>query len=235
MKKMEKLVAVAVACSLLFVALVAVAHAERGSDIAPEYSGAEEGKGEGGKDVSKPTGNGAEQDRNDPDDDGHGPDRGDDTRDDEDWNNGCGNDADRIDDNEGLCGRPHDKPQIPVMPIVSRPPEPIVEDEFPTQRVCWRSEGNAVEFFHEADSYNEEMVLGEAWNYFCYDFAPGRYNVLAWNNITGHGPFAPRYLIVVEQALGYTIEVQNPFWGTLDYGMVTITRIRPAINGMAQY
>ena len=54
------------------------------------------------------------KDRNDPDDDGHGPDRGDGTRDDEDWNNGCGNDEDRDDDNEGWCGKP--KPEKPIQP-----------------------------------------------------------------------------------------------------------------------
>ena len=43
----------------------------------------------------------------DPDDNGKGPDRGTGGRDTEDGNNGCGNDSDRADDNEGWCGNKH--------------------------------------------------------------------------------------------------------------------------------
>jgi hypothetical protein len=46
--------------------------------------------------------------QSDPDDDGRGPDRGDGGPDRADGNNGCGNDADRSDDNEGWCGNKHD-------------------------------------------------------------------------------------------------------------------------------
>jgi hypothetical protein len=45
--------------------------------------------------------------QSDPDDNGNGPDRGEGGQDTADGNNGCGNDADRSDDNEGWCGNKH--------------------------------------------------------------------------------------------------------------------------------
>ncbi len=48
-----------------------------------------------------------------PDNDGRGPDRNESGRDKvEDGNNGCGNDADRMDDSEGWCGKPKDDAEV---------------------------------------------------------------------------------------------------------------------------
>jgi hypothetical protein len=60
--------------------------------------------------IAGPKGNGATKGnaQSDPDDNGKGPDRGDGGPDRADGNNGCGNDADRSDDNEGWCGNKHD-------------------------------------------------------------------------------------------------------------------------------
>ena len=76
-----------------------------------------------GKDKSVENGNSGNQGNSssDPDDDGRGPDRSNGGADkpngpggvdlaDQDGNNGCGNDDDFEDDNEGWCGKPKDKP-----------------------------------------------------------------------------------------------------------------------------
>lgn len=75
--------------------------------------------------------------QSDPDDDGRGPDRSNGGIDqpggtggvdkvDQDGNNGCGNDDDFEDDNEGWCGhKPHNDPPV-VPPVVTPPPDVVV-------------------------------------------------------------------------------------------------------------
>jgi hypothetical protein len=96
---------VVVAVVLLIAAAPSPAHHKAGHEHGRSSASAEHGKsGVQGKSES------------DPDDDGHGPDRsnggadkpggpGEEDVTDQDGNNGCGNDADFEDDNEGWCGR----------------------------------------------------------------------------------------------------------------------------------
>ena len=101
----SKFVSVLVLVVLLFVMCAGVVDAGE-----PAYSGTEPGKGEGG-----PVGE--DKWNNDPDDTPNGPDRGDGTVDAVDWNNGCGNEVDRTDDNEGLCRGG----SLPPAPVVVKP------------------------------------------------------------------------------------------------------------------
>jgi hypothetical protein len=151
---------------------------------SPAHRGTEEGKGEGVPPLA--VGN---PDRNgDPDDDGKGPERGDGTVDKEDWNHGCGNDADREDDNEGVCG-PH-KPQKPPGEL---PLKKVVDPQETTGPVCkvvmW---GRTPELFpgwvDVRDPDSEKFVLGEAHGYLEYVVERGtELQVLWWDRALGHG------------------------------------------------
>ena len=107
----KKLVSVLVLVAVLFVMCAGVVNAEK-----PSYNGAEHGNGRPPSHAN--AGGRGDKWNNDPDDDGRGPDRGDGSVDDWDWNNGCGNDPDRDDDNEGWCGRP--KSVQPTEPTKTR-------------------------------------------------------------------------------------------------------------------
>lgn len=126
----------------------------------------------------------------DPDDNAKGPERGDGTADLQDWNNGCGNDEDRTDDNEGWCGRGPESP--PVNPRVS-PPRPIISPVRPVHHNCtvilW---GETPEVFHGGidvrNPANEKFVLAEANGYLEFHGNDGtEYQVLWWDNALGHG------------------------------------------------
>ena len=157
---------------LVFALLVVVAEpvfAEK-----PSFNGASHGNGR------PPSHAKGRSDRNhDPDDDGNGPDRGDGSVDDEDFNNGCGNDEDRADDNEGWCGRP--KPVKPVEPV-----EPIWKT---CNLVLW---GETPEVFDaKLDARNpasEEFVIAEANGYLKLTLPWGfRGKVLWFDEALGHG------------------------------------------------
>lgn len=130
---------------------------------APTYDGAEHGNGRPPEHAN--AGGRSDKWNNDPDDDGNGPDRGDGSVDDWDWNNGCGNDADRSDDNEGWCGRPHET--TPVIP----PPERIPPSKLPVERrtckvVLWGETPELFEAGHDlTDGSVEKFLIAEAHDY----------------------------------------------------------------------
>jgi len=120
----------------------------------------------------------------DPDDNGKGPDRGDGTSDLEDWNNGCGNDEDRDDDNEGWCGgKPHHVPVIP--PPEKRPVAPVHHN------CTVRLYGRTPEVFENIDvrnPANEQYVLAESSGYLEFHGNDGTtYKVLWFDAFLGHG------------------------------------------------
>jgi len=186
-KTVVKIVVVAVLIlaflAAMFVADVMNAHADK-----PAWKGAENGNGKppdhakaGGR-VGKWNG--------DPDDNGRGPERGDGTVDDEDWNHGCGNDEDRDDDNEGLCGRPRVEP--PTKPttggIESIPKK--VQPPKPTCKVVLI--GRTPELFPAnvdvRDPGNEVHLLAEAHGYLSYVVEPGTDLLVLWfDDALGHG------------------------------------------------
>ena len=151
---------------------------------SPAYSGTEEGKGEGVPPlvVGNPDRNG------DPDDNGKGPERGDGTVDKEDWNHGCGNDADREDDNEGVCG-PHKSQKPPVELPLETPVNPQEKTGPVCKVILW---GRTPELFpgwvDVRDPENEKYVLGESHGYFEYVVERGtQLQVLWWDQALGHG------------------------------------------------
>lgn len=198
--------------AIVIIGLLVPAYVADVNAAAPAYSGAEEGKGEGVPPLA--VGN---PDRNgDPDDNGKGPERGDGTVDKEDWNHGCGNDADREDDNEGVCG-PH-KPQKPADEL---PVEPKVKVDPPktARPVCkvvlW---GRTPELFpgwvNVRDPDNEKLVLGEAHGYLEHVVERGtELQVLWWDQALGHGgAFVEKFICnasdvtLIEPRLGYAMK-----------------------------
>ena len=81
------------------------------------------------------------------------------------------------------------------------------------RRVCWHSTGS-VEVWDNLSSFGDEsQIIGEAEDVFCWDAQIGAtYYILIWTSANGHG--GPQYSLTVTTA-GSTIEVYNPFWGTL--------------------
>ena len=157
---------------------------------APAMRGAEPGKGEGVPPQSNPNGN------SDADDNGRGPERGDGTVDKEDWNNGCGNDEDRDDDNEGVCGPHRETPESPTVSILDDPPRPSIVTT-PCKVVLW---GSTPELFpgwvDVRNPANEKFVLGESHDYFEYVVERGtELQVVWWNRALGHGgSFVERFV-----------------------------------------
>jgi len=149
---------------------------------APAMRGDEPGKGEGVPPHTNPHGN------SDADDNGRGPERGNGTVDKEDWNNGCGNDEDRDDDNEGVCGPHREKPQSPTVSISKKPPNPPIAIT-PCKVALW---GSTPELFpgwvDVRNPANEKFVLGESHDYFEYVVERGtELQVVWWNQVLGHG------------------------------------------------
>ena len=149
---------------------------------APAMRGDEPGKGEGVPPHTNPHGN------SDADDNGRGPERGNGTVDKEDWNNGCGNDEDRDDDNEGVCGPHQEKPQSPTVSISKKSPRPSIVI-MPCKVVLW---GSTPELFPGGvdvrNPDNEKFVLGESHDYFEYVVEQGtELQVVWWNSARGHG------------------------------------------------
>lgn len=101
----------------------------------------------------------------------------------------------------------------------------VVDDGW-TRRVCFISQGNAVEFFSEEHDYDERHVIGESWDVHCEDLAGGRYVIRPWNAIWGHGPRAPKYLVIVEEP-GDTVFIYNPYrvGEVVDFGGVVVERL----------
>jgi hypothetical protein len=180
----------------------------------PAYSGAEDGKGEGVPPLA--VGN---PDRNgDPDDNGKGPERGDGTVDKEDWNHGCGNDEDREDDNEGVCGlhKPGEPPA--EQPPAEWPPE-MVKPREEARPVCkvllW---GRTPELFpgwvDVRNPDNEKFVFTESHGRVEYVVERGtELQVLWWDAALGHGgAFVERFVCdavevtLVEPTLQHDIE-----------------------------
>ena len=153
-----------------------------GASAAPAMRGEEPGKGEGIPPQTNPNGNA------DADDNGRGPERGDGTVDKEDWNNGCGNDEDRDDDNEGVCGPHREKPESStvIIPKTSRKPPVVIR---PCKVILW---GSTPELFPAwvdvRNPESEKFVLGESHSYFEYVVERGtELQVLWWNPTLGHG------------------------------------------------
>lgn len=149
----------------------------------PAWRGDEPGKGEGVPPQTNPHGN------SDADDNGRGPERGDGTVDKEDWNNGCGNDEDRDDDNEGLCGPHREKQQSPTAITSKKSPTPPIITSTPCKVILW---GNTPELFpgwvDVRNPANEKYVLGESNGHFEYVVERGtELQVLWWNQVLGHG------------------------------------------------
>jgi len=186
--------------AILIVGFLVPAYVADVNAAAPAYRGAEDGKGEGVPPLA--VGN---PDRNgDPDDNGKGPERGDGTVDKEDWNHGCGNDADREDDNEGVCG-PH-KPQqpsieLPLDTTVTVDPQKTLEPPTTVRPVCKVVlYGRTPELFpgwvNVRDPDNEKYVLGESHGYLEYVVERGtELQVLWWDQALGHGgAFVERFV-----------------------------------------
>ena len=169
-----------------FLVLVCVADVR----AAPAMRGDEPGKGEGVPLQTNPHGN------SDADDNGRGPERGDGTVDKEDWNNGCGNDEDRDDDNEGVCGPHREKPQPPTAITTKKPPRPPTSIT-PCKVVLW---GRTPELFPAwvdvRNPDNEKHVLGESNGYFEYVVERGtELQVVWWDPVLGHGgAFVERFV-----------------------------------------
>lgn len=171
----RKLVSVLVLVAMLFVMCAGVVNAEK-----PSYNGAEHGNGRPPSHAN--AGGRGDKWNNDPDDDGRGPDRGDGSVDDWDWNNGCGNDPDRDDDNEGWCGRP--KPVRPEEPTETRKREAKT-----CNLVLW---GETPEVFDATidvrNPTNEQFVIAEANGYLKLTLPWGfRGKVLWFDEELGHG------------------------------------------------
>jgi hypothetical protein len=157
---------------------------------APATRGDETGKGEGIPPQTNPHGNA------DADDNGRGPERGDGTVDKEDWNNGCGNDEDRDDDNEGVCGPHREKPESStgIIPKTPRKPPIVIR---PCKVILW---GSTPELFPAwvdvRNPENEMFVLGESHGHFEYVIEWGtELQVLWWNPDLGHGgSFVDRFV-----------------------------------------
>jgi hypothetical protein len=158
--------------------------------VTPALRGDEPGKGEGVPPQINPHGNA------DADDNGRGPERGDGTVDKEDWNNGCGNDEDRDDDNEGVCGPHREKPESSMVVIPKRHPMPPVVTT-PCKVVLW---GSTPELFPAwvdvRNPDNEKFVLGESHDYFEYVVERGtELQVVWWDPVLGHGgSFVDRFV-----------------------------------------
>lgn len=187
---------------------------------SPKHGGSEHGNGRppahakaGGKD-------GDLKWNEDPDDNGKGPDRGDGTVDDWDWNNGCGNDPDRADDNEGWCGRkpapeplPTDGPvpvPTPVVPIPTPTPilpvKPVPVVPTPTCKiVLW---GDTPELFEAGvdvhDPRNERFVLAEAHGYLEYIVPVGFRGTVLWYRVeTGHSSIVQGFVCDADEIVLY--------------------------------
>lgn len=189
-----------------------------------------------------------------PDQDGKGADKGLDN-DDKQWdgNNGCGNDkldpdSPFEDDNNGKClglrkGTPTPTP-IPTTTTEEEPeptptPTPTPEDEDEPEeerlRICFHSQGNAVEVSdHNGDIQKfvvkdaggafEASVFAEDWHAVCWDAATSSvYYVLAWNQDEGHG--GPLYRVETSKDASGEIHIFNPFVGTIEVGGVLVTRL----------
>lgn len=253
MSKLYKVVSVLLVVVVLLAAAGNVAYADKPNDNGKATAPGQvkkvvvaESNGSGDK-----AGGGESNGKNEarPDQDGVGMDRGEDN-DDKQWdgNNGCGNDkldpnSPGEDDNNGKCkglnkGGGDKPPIVDEPPVVDEPEYPPVVDEPPmvdgpeyppvddwSRRVCFVSDGNAVEFFESIHDYDEDFVIGEGWNIHCEDLTKGVYVVRPWNSSWGHGSDAPRYVITVSEP-GATVVVHNPFelGQVVDYGGVVVER-----------
>ena len=149
---------------------------------SPAHNGAEHGNGK--PPAHAKAGGRVGKVNNDPDDDSRGPDRGDGTIDDYDHNNGCGNDPDRDDDNEGLCGgKPHRTPVIP-------PPERIPVKRGRTCKAVfygWTPEVFDAKY-DVRDPASEEFVIAEAHGYLEVSLPFGFEGKVLWyRELSGHG------------------------------------------------
>jgi hypothetical protein len=192
-----------------------------------------------------------------PDQDGKGADHGvvnDDKA--WDGNNGCGNDKNDPDspwedDNNGKClghrkdgGGEEEIPEKDGRDDSSERNGGEGGDEGRTHtqdasiRICFYSRGSAVEvsdvdtddilgFVVEDGGWAyEHTVIAEGWHRVCWDAKPGAvYYVLAWNRKTGHG--GPVYRVEVTEDASGTVEIYNPFQGTIVVSGVVITRMNP--------
>jgi len=126
----------------------------------------------------------------DPDDNGKGPDRGDGTVDKEDWNNGCGNDDDRDDDNEGWCGKEKPVTPPPCGPRCEGLP-PLTIPVKVRHNCTLRVYGSTPEIFPGTvdvrNPANEEFVLAEANGFIEFHASEGTpLTILWWNPTLGH-------------------------------------------------
>jgi len=137
--------------------------------------------------------------KSDPDDNGRGPERGDGTADLEDFNNGCGNDEDRDDDNEGICGPHKEQPKvepptggIETIPVVVKP----------TVSCKLQITGSVIELF-PADwvpSMGERGLIAEALGELEYAIAKGDgITVFFWNSTVGHDDTLAEYYTITCQ------------------------------------
>jgi hypothetical protein len=112
------------------------------------------------------------------------------------------------------------------------------QDASGSVRICFYSRGNAVEVsdvdtddilgfaVEEGGWAYERTVLAEGWHRVCWDARPGAvYYVLAWNRKAGHG--GPVYRVEVTEEASGTVEIYNPFQGTMLVHGVVVTRMNP--------
>jgi hypothetical protein len=107
-------------------------------------------------------------------------------------------------------------PEPPETPPTPEPPddEPETPDEPTTRRICWHSNGKAVEVWDDLVYFlDESYIIGEANDEFCWDMQVGATNyILTWDAQLGHS--GPQYLIHVQEE-GETLNIHNPFTGIM--------------------
>lgn len=137
----------------------------------------------------------------------------------------------------GPQGPPDDNP--PYNPPVVEPPtvEPPTTEittttitvELPeTARVCFYSEGNAVEVSDDLAAFErgslefESTVFAENWDVTCFDVSPNEsYVVLGWNAQDGHD--GPLYQLDIGPDAEGLIEFHNPIEDTVTIQWLTVT------------
>lgn len=157
------------------------------------------------------------------------------------------------DDNNGRClGLKKTPTPTPTPTTTSNTPTPTPTPEItstptPTSevinrkhyRICFYSGGNAVEisdysgdasaadeFVLSRDGKDfEDTVIGEAWDVMCFDVSTSSvYYVLPWNKDEGHAGALYRIETPEHMSEG-TVDIYNPFYGSIVVDGVTVTRV----------
>lgn len=119
---------------------------------------------------------------------------------------------------------PRETPEIPTKETGGNAETGETETE--TRRVCWHSSGSVEVWDSLADFGNEDRIIGESQDRFCWDATLGTvYYILIWTANTGHG--GPMYSLTAN-ANGATVNVYNPFVGTVSGDGWTAKRLGAA-------